>query len=103
MKLAAMQKIEQFVLGQRGVRCPPNPCAQIDQSSQSGLGPARITGASEDLRVAYTLPAGLLGAGQGFWLQPVTPKEAANAYTAPTPASRNVRRRTAVEPPSLEP
>ena len=32
MKLAAMQKIEQFVLGQGGVRCPPSEGPPIDRS-----------------------------------------------------------------------
>lgn len=88
MKLAAMEKIEQFVLGQGGVRCPPSEGSQIDQSVQPDLEPIEIAGEREGLRIAYTLPTRWLGGERGFWLQTLMPQEAANAYTVPTPMGR---------------
>jgi hypothetical protein len=85
MKLAALQKIEQFVLGQGGVRCPPSEGPPIDPSSEPDLEPVEIAGEREGLRIAYTVPTRRLGGERGFWLQTLVPQEAANAYTAPTP------------------
>jgi hypothetical protein len=88
MKLAAMEKIEQFVLGQGGVRCPPSGGPQIDESSEPDLEPVEIAVEREGLRIAYILPTRRLGGERGFSLQTLMPQDAANAYTVPTPLGR---------------
>jgi integrase len=84
MKLAAMEKIEQFVLGQGGTRHSSTPAPQVDQPVEASTVPFMIASAGKRLRIAYTLQTRVLGSKGGYFLQNFVPLQAANAYTVPT-------------------
>lgn len=83
MKLAAMEKIEQFV-GQGGMQSPPSSEAPIDQPMLLDIKCSEVAGKVEGVRIAYTLQTRAFSGEEGFWLQNWLSHKAANAYTVPT-------------------
>jgi integrase len=85
MKLAAMQKIEQFVLGQGGMHCAPSNGPRIDQPAVFAFESMSVRPKHAEAGIAYTLQTRLIGSEGGFSLQNLPPQDAVNAYTVPTP------------------
>ena len=79
MKLAAMERIERFVLGQHETRHPPMHGPQVDQPREGKSMPLALAGSG--VRIAYTVQTEIPGREAVFLLRNLVPQDAANAYT----------------------
>jgi len=89
MKLAAMERIERFVLGHHETRLLPMQGPQVDQPGEGSSMPLALAG--NGVRIAYTVQTEVPGREGAFLLRNLVPQEAANAYTVPTQSGQVTR------------
>jgi integrase len=89
MELAAMERIERFVLGHRETRHPPMHGPQVDQPGDARSMPLALSG--NGVRIAYTVQTEVPGREGAFLRRNLVPQEAANAYTVPTQSGQGRR------------